>query len=73
MNARIWRINVAAGDEIVGAATVVVLEAMKMEIAVHAPDAGATYTVLSVTKEIGDIVEPGDLLLTLRPQKIVAR
>ncbi|KAK5174874.1 uncharacterized protein LTR77_000010 [Saxophila tyrrhenica] len=67
VNARIWKINVAAGDEVERAATVVVLEAMKMEIAIQAPGHEAAYIVSSVTKEVGEIVEPGDLLLSLKP------
>ena len=68
MTARIWKINVAVGDEVEKATTLLVLEAMKMEIAVFAPEAEAIYTVSRIAKEIGDIVEPGDLLFMLEPK-----
>ena len=49
-------VNVKAGD------TVVILESMKMEIPVVAPQDG---TVASINVAAGDAIESGDLLATL--------
>jgi len=68
MNARIWKINATAGDKIECKATIVVLEAMKMEIAVLAPQNGKGYTVASVVSEVGDVVQPGDVLVNLKEE-----
>jgi len=58
----VWKIEVKPGDEVEEDQTVVILESMKMEMPVEAPDAGKVATV--VVSE-GQAVEEGDVLVTL--------
>ncbi len=60
----VWQIKVAAGQSVVKGETLVVMEAMKMEIAVVADAAG---TVVTVHQQPGAGASAGDTLLTLRP------
>ena len=59
----VWQIDVAAGDQVGDDGCAVVLEAMKMEIAVVVPQAG---TVVEVRCQKGQAVAAGDTLLVLR-------
>jgi urea carboxylase len=59
----VWRIDVAAGDEVLAGQTLLALEAMKMEMPVQAPISG---TVLEVLAQPGDEVRPGSALVVLR-------
>jgi urea carboxylase len=61
----VWQIKVAAGQAVEKGDTLVVMEAMKMEIAVLADAAG---TVVSIHQNAGAGASAGDTLLTLRPQ-----
>ncbi len=58
------RVTVAEGDAVSAGQLLVVLEAMKMEHAVHAPTAG---TVTAVTVVEGDQVETGRVLVVVHP------
>jgi acetyl-CoA carboxylase biotin carboxyl carrier protein len=58
----VWKIEVKPGDQVEEEQTVVILESMKMEMPVEAPDAGKVATI--VVSE-GQAVEEGDVLLTL--------
>lgn len=58
----VWKIEVKEGDEVSEEQTVVILESMKMEMPVEAPDAGRVAKIL-VSE--GQAVEEGDVLLTL--------
>jgi oxaloacetate decarboxylase alpha subunit len=58
----IFKINVAAGQVLQSGDVVMILEAMKMETEVRAPEGG---TVQSVLVKEGDAVQVGDALLTL--------
>lgn len=58
----VWKIQVRVGDEVEEEQAVVILESMKMEMPVEAPDAGR---VASIEVEEGQSVEEGDVLLTL--------
>ena len=58
----VWKILVKAGDTVSQDQTLVILESMKMEMPVEAPEAGR---VLSVATSEGASVEEGELLLTL--------
>jgi biotin carboxyl carrier protein len=46
LNARVWKIEAAAGTSVNAGDTLVILEAMKMEIPVMAPRAGIVQLVL---------------------------
>jgi biotin carboxyl carrier protein len=64
MPARVTKVLVAEGDTVAAGATLLVLEAMKMEHAVKAPDAG-TVTRLAVAA--GDQVQVDQLLAVVSP------
>ncbi|MBV8838078.1 MAG: acetyl-CoA carboxylase biotin carboxyl carrier protein subunit [Alphaproteobacteria bacterium] len=51
LNAVVWKIETAAGSQVGEGDTLVVLEAMKMEIPVMAPRAGTVKTVLVAEKQ----------------------
>ena len=59
---KIFKIEASVGQAVKSGDTVVVLEAMKMEIPVVAPQDG---TVASIDVAVGDPVEAGALLATL--------
>jgi urea carboxylase len=61
----VWQIKVAAGQTVAKGETLVIMEAMKMEIAVVADSAG---TVVSIHGEAGAGARAGDTLLLLRPE-----
>ena len=61
--ANVWRLSVAEGDRVRAGDVVAVLEAMKMEVDVTAPCDGTVARVLCAP---GDLVAPGQALLTLR-------
>ena len=63
MPATVTRINVAAGDMVKKGDTLVVLEAMKMELPVRAPADGVVDTVRC---KVGELVQPGIPLVTLK-------
>lgn len=60
----VWKILVVPGDAVTSEQTLVILESMKMEMPVEAPEAGR---VASVAVSEGASVDEGDLLLTLEP------
>ncbi len=60
----VWQIKVAAGQQVQKGDTLVVMEAMKMEIAVVAEASG---TVVSIHQKAGAGTSAGDTLLTVRP------
>lgn len=62
MLASVWRIHVAPGEEVERSELLVMLESMKMEIPVAAPQAG---TVLRVLVTEGQSVDDGDPLLEM--------
>ncbi|MYJ29841.1 MAG: pyruvate carboxylase, partial [Acidimicrobiaceae bacterium] len=57
-------VSVAVGDRVEAGDTVAVIEAMKMESSISAPVAG---TVESIAAAPGGLLEPGDLILEIRP------
>ena len=57
-------VSVAVGDRVEAGDTVAVIEAMKMESSISAPVAG---TVESIAPAPGGLLEPGDLILEIRP------
>ena len=62
MTGRVIEVSVAVGDKVAAQAPLVVLEAMKMEYRLVAPQAG---TVASVGCKTGTLVDLGALLVTL--------
>jgi oxaloacetate decarboxylase alpha subunit len=58
----IWKVEVAAGQQVAEGDVLIILEAMKMETEVRAAKAG---TVVSISVKEGDSVAVGDTLLTL--------
>ena len=62
MPGNILAVNVKVGDKVAKGAVLCILEAMKMENEVMAPEAG---TVTSVTVSKGATVQAGDVLVTL--------
>jgi biotin carboxyl carrier protein len=62
MVANVLKIAVAPGDRLAVGDTVVLLESMKMEIPVLT-ETGGTVTAVKVAE--GDVVQEGDVLVTL--------
>lgn len=62
MNGNIWKVLVAPGDEVTEGQPLVIVEAMKMELAIHAPQTGR---VKRIGCQPGRPVSPGDALLWL--------
>ena len=62
MVANVMKVVVAQGDRLAAGDTVVLLESMKMEIPVLTEKPG---TVTSVKVSAGDVVQEGDVLVTL--------
>lgn len=64
MPATVIRVAVSVGDAVAKDAVLVVLEAMKMELAIKAPHAGIVSRLGCAP---GQLVSPEDLLLTVEP------
>lgn len=62
MNGNIWKVLVQPGDEVAEGDTLIIVEAMKMELAIVAPAAGR---VKRIACQAGRPVSPGDSLLWL--------
>jgi len=58
----VWRMLVAVGDQVSEGDELLILELMKMEIAVEAPHGG---TIVALAVEEGALIAEGDLLITL--------
>ena len=59
MVANVWKVVVAAGEQVSDGDTLVILESMKMEIPVVAESDG---TVAEIAVNEGDVVQEGDLI-----------
>ncbi len=59
---KVFKVEAKVGQSVAAGDTIVILEAMKMEIPVVAPEAG---TVASIDVEVGASIESGDVLATL--------
>ena len=59
---KVWKITSKEGDAVKSGDTILILEAMKMEIPVVAPQDG---TVASIDVAVGDAIEAGQALATL--------
>lgn len=62
MNGNIWKVLVQPGDEVEAGQPLIIVEAMKMELAINAPQAGR---VKRISCQPGRPVSPGDALLWL--------
>jgi len=62
----VWKVQVEAGQTITAGQTVVILEAMKMEINVDVPPDWSEAKVERVLVQPGDVVKAGDRLALLR-------
>lgn len=58
----VWKIEVKVGDTVSAEQTLVILESMKMEMPVEAPEGGK---VARIAVSEGQAVEEGDLLVEL--------
>lgn len=66
LNANVWKVEVSQGDKIGKDQVVIILEAMKLEIAVRADPAAVGTTVEKVLVQQGDSIEAGKPLLFAR-------
>ncbi|ODQ60452.1 hypothetical protein WICANDRAFT_31030, partial [Wickerhamomyces anomalus NRRL Y-366-8] len=67
MTANVFKINFKKGENVSLDDTVVILEAMKMEIAVRVKSNKKTkFEVLQVVVDEGDMVNPGDVLMLVK-------
>ena len=66
MSGSVWKVLVQPGQRVEAGTPLLVVEAMKMELAVIAPVAGI---VKSVRCQPGKAVTPGDALLLLEPHE----
>jgi biotin carboxyl carrier protein len=64
MSGKVVKVAVAVGDIVVRGQPLLVLEAMKMEHTISAPEAGR---VVSVAASLGQQVEGGQLLAVIEP------
>ena len=62
MVANVWKVVVKDGDVVTAGDPLVILESMKMEVPVEAPDDG---TVREVAVEEGGVVQEGDLIAVI--------
>ena len=62
LNGNIWKVLVEPGDEVTAGQPLIIVEAMKMELAINAPQAGR---VKRIACQPGRAVSPGDALLWL--------
>ncbi|MGH2722771.1 MAG: biotin/lipoyl-binding carrier protein [Actinomycetota bacterium] len=62
MVANVWRVVVAAGQQVTAGDPLVILESMKMEIPVETPVGG---TVAEVRVEEGGVVQEGDVIAVI--------
>jgi len=67
----VWKVTVAEGDQLDANATVAILEAMKLEIAVRAEDGvgGEGAVVEKLLVRPGDVVKGGDGIVLVRRKK----
>ncbi len=59
---KVFKVEASVGQSVAAGDTIVIVESMKMEIPVVAPEAG---TVASINVEAGASIESGDVLATL--------
>jgi biotin carboxyl carrier protein len=62
MVANVWKVVVGKGDTVEAGDTLVILESMKMEIPIEAPETG---TVTEIAVQEGGVVQDGDLIAVI--------
>jgi len=62
INARVWKIEVAVGDLVAAGDTLLILESMKTELPIEAPEGG---TVKQILVEEAASVEEGQILVVI--------
>jgi acetyl-CoA carboxylase biotin carboxyl carrier protein len=60
----VWKVEVSVGQSVASGEVLVILESMKMEMPVEAPDAG---TVKEIRCQPSQAVNEGDVLVVLQP------
>jgi acetyl-CoA carboxylase biotin carboxyl carrier protein len=60
----VWKVEVVVGQRVAVGEVLVILESMKMEMPVEAPDAG---TVKEIRCQPAQAVNEGDVLVVLQP------
>ncbi len=60
----VWKVEVSVGQVVIAGEVLVILESMKMEMPVEAPDAG---TVKEIRCKPSQAVNEGDVLVVLAP------
>lgn len=66
LNANVWKVEVKQNDQIGEEQVVVILEAMKLEIAVRAEPAAVGAKVEKILVQQGDAIEAGKPLMLVR-------
>lgn len=67
MNARVWKVVKEVDTKMGASVVILILEAMKMEIAVSTPQDHERYRLAKILVEEGDMVSPGDVLALVEP------
>jgi acetyl-CoA carboxylase biotin carboxyl carrier protein len=60
----VWKVEVSVGQQVAGGEVLVILESMKMEMPVEAPEPG---TVKEIRCQPSQAVNEGDVLVVLQP------
>ena len=68
VDANVWKVQVSEGDEVSANQIITILEAMKLEINVNAPDDVSKATVEKIIMPPGEQVKAGGKLVLLRKQ-----
>lgn len=66
MAANVWKVEVSPGDVLKSGQTVAILEAMKMEVKVAAPQDADGFKVRSILKKPNTMVTAGDVIVVAR-------
>ena len=65
MAANVWKIEVSPGDVLKAGQTISILEAMKMEVNVPAPEEAEGFTVKTIVKKPNSMVTAGDVIMVV--------
>ena len=66
MPASLWKVEVNPGDQLEGGLTVAILEAMKLEVNIPAPEGAEGFKVHSLVKKPGSILNTGDVIMVAK-------